>query len=52
MRLAVKPGAFVPRTSSESLAREAVRRARSRPKAIIADVACGIGPVAMAIRAG
>jgi release factor glutamine methyltransferase len=49
MNLSVKRGAFVPRTSSESLAKEAIRRARPRQRPLVADIACGIGPVAMGV---
>lgn len=49
LRLDVRPGVFVPRPSSETLAGEAVRRLRRRSAPVAVDVACGIGPVALAI---
>ena len=48
VRLAVRPGAFVPRQSSEWLAEQAVRRLRGRRRPVAVDLATGIGPVALA----
>ena len=49
LRLVVRPGVFTPRSSSELLASEAVRRLRRRPEAVAVDVACGAGAVALAV---
>ena len=49
LRLAVGPGAFVPRQSSEFLAEQAIRRLRTRKDPIAADLATGVGGVALAI---
>jgi release factor glutamine methyltransferase len=49
LRLSVRPGAFVPRQSSEFLAEQAVRRLRGRRRAVAVDLATGIGPVALAV---
>ncbi len=47
--LRVRPGAFIPRESSEWMAEQAVRRLRRRREAVLVDVATGIGPVALAV---
>jgi len=49
IRLNVKHGAFIPRSTTEFLADEAVRRLRRRPSPVAVDVATGIGPVALSI---
>jgi release factor glutamine methyltransferase len=49
LRIAVRPGSFVPRQSSELLAETAVRRLRGRRSPIAIDLATGIGPVALAV---
>lgn len=49
MKLIVRKGVFVPRTSSELLAEEAIKKLRTRPKPNAVDVATGAGPVALAI---
>ena len=49
MWLAVGPGAFIPRESSEFMADQAVRRLARRPDPAHVDVATGIGPVALAV---
>jgi len=49
MRLAVKPGAFIPRETTEFLAQQAIRRIRRRKDPIAADLATGVGGVALAI---
>jgi release factor glutamine methyltransferase len=49
--LKTRPGVFVPRSSSESLAGEAIRRIRSRRVPLAVDVATGSGPVALAVAA-
>jgi release factor glutamine methyltransferase len=45
----VVPGVFVPRDSSEFLAEQAVRRLRGRKRPTMIDLACGVGPVALAV---
>jgi release factor glutamine methyltransferase len=47
-RLDLKAGAFVPRLTTEFLARQAIRRLRPRKKPVHVDLATGIGPVAIA----
>ncbi|MGD0833192.1 MAG: HemK/PrmC family methyltransferase [Candidatus Dormibacteria bacterium] len=50
LTLLVRPGVFVPRGSSELLARSAVAALRRRRTARVAvDVACGAGPVTCAV---
>jgi release factor glutamine methyltransferase len=50
LKLTVKPGAFVPRDTSEFLAEQAVRRLRARrPQPVAVDLATGAGPVALAV---
>jgi release factor glutamine methyltransferase len=49
LRLSVRPGAFVPRQSSELLASRAVNRLRGRMSPVAVDLATGIGPVALSI---
>jgi release factor glutamine methyltransferase len=52
LRLRVRPGAFVPRQSSEFTVEQALRRLRARHRAVAVDLATGIGPIAMAVAAG
>jgi release factor glutamine methyltransferase len=47
-RLHLKPGAFVPRLTTEFLAQQAIRRLRRRKSPVHVDVATGIGPVPIA----
>lgn len=49
MRLAVEPGVFIPRETTEFLARQAIRRLRGRTDPVAADLATGVGAVAIAI---
>jgi release factor glutamine methyltransferase len=49
LKLVVRPGVFTPRSSSELLAAEALRRLRPRPRPVAVDVACGAGAVALAV---
>lgn len=49
LRIAVGPGSFIPRQSSELLAETAVRRLRGRRSPIAIDLATGVGPVALAV---
>jgi release factor glutamine methyltransferase len=51
LRLRVRPGAFVPRQSSEFTVQQAVRRLRGRRHPVAVDLATGIGPIALAIAA-
>ena len=51
LRIRVRPGAFVPRQSSEFTVEQAARRLRGKKHPIAADVATGIGPIALAIAA-
>jgi release factor glutamine methyltransferase len=51
LELEVRPGAFIPRQSSEFMAEQAVRRLRGRSHPICVDMATGIGPVALAVGA-
>lgn len=46
-KMAIKPGAFVPRLTSEYLAQQAIKRMRNRKHPVHVDLACGIGPVAI-----
>lgn len=48
LRLAVRPGTFVPRQSSEFLVDQAVHRLRARRAPVMVDVATGVGPIALA----
>ena len=50
LQLIARPGTFVPRDSSEFLAVQAVRRLKRRQKPMAIDLACGTGPVALAIK--
>ena len=49
IHLRIKPGAFVPRQSSEWLVEQAVRRLRARRRPVAVDIATGRGPIAIAI---
>jgi len=49
LRLVVRPGVFTPRSSSELLASEAIRRLQRRRTPVAVDVACGAGAVALAV---
>src|SRR5438132_12739733 len=49
LRLEVRPGAFIPRQSSEWMAEQAVRRLRRRRAPIHVDMATGLGPVALGV---
>src|SRR2546430_2382172 len=49
LRIAVAPGAFIPRQSSEWMVDQAVRRLRRRREPVHVDLATGIGPVALAV---
>jgi release factor glutamine methyltransferase len=51
LELEVRPGAFIPRQSSEFLAVQAVRRLRGRPNPLHVDLGTGIGPVALVVGA-
>jgi release factor glutamine methyltransferase len=47
--LAVRPGAFVPRPSSELVVTRVLRVLRRRKKPVVVDVCAGAGPIALAI---
>lgn len=49
MKLHVENGVFVPRNSSELLAEKAIHKIRRRRAPVAVDVACGTGPVALAV---
>lgn len=49
MTLKVGPGVFIPRDSSEYLAQQAIKRLKRRKEGVLVDMACGIGPVALAV---
>ena len=49
IRLRIRPGAFVPRQSSEWTVEQAVRRLRARRSPILVDVATGAGPIPLAV---
>jgi release factor glutamine methyltransferase len=46
-KMTVRSGAFVPRLTSEWLAKQAIKRLRNRKTPVHVDLACGIGPVAI-----
>jgi release factor glutamine methyltransferase len=48
-RLKLKPGAFVPRLTTEFLVTQAVKRLRPRKNPVHVDVATGIGPVPIGV---
>lgn len=52
LRLRVRPGAFVPRQSSEFTVEQALRRLRGRARPVAVDLATGIGPIALGLAAG
>lgn len=47
--LKVRPGAFVPRPSSELTVQRALRKLRRRKSPVIVDVCTGAGPIALAL---
>lgn len=49
LRLSIRPGMFIPRLTSEFLARQAVRRLHGRHRPVHVDLATGIGPVALTV---
>ena len=49
LEMEVRPGAFIPRQSSEWMADLAIRRLRGRRAGLLVDLATGIGPVALAV---
>ena len=51
LRIRVRPGAFVPRQSSEFTVEQATRRLRGKKRPVAVDIATGIGPIALAIAA-
>jgi release factor glutamine methyltransferase len=49
IKLTVRPGAFVPRQSSEFTAEQAARRLRGRRDPAMVDLATGVGPIALSV---
>jgi release factor glutamine methyltransferase len=49
LRMRIRPGAFVPRQSSEFLVAQTVRRLRPRRRPVHVDLATGMGPIAIAV---
>lgn len=49
MQLVVRPGAFVPRPSSELTVQRALRKLRRRQSPVVVDVCTGAGPIALAL---
>jgi release factor glutamine methyltransferase len=49
LELKVRPGAFVPRPSSELIVAHALKRMRSRKAPVVVDVCTGAGPIALGI---
>lgn len=49
MELTVRPGAFVPRPSSELTVERALRKLRRRKGPVVVDVCTGAGPIALAL---
>jgi release factor glutamine methyltransferase len=51
-KLDLKPGAFIPRLTTEFLAQQAIRRLRRRRNPVHVDLATGIGPVPIGVARG
>ena len=49
LELVVRPGAFVPRPSSELTVQRALRKLRRRKGPVVVDVCTGAGPIALAL---
>jgi release factor glutamine methyltransferase len=49
LEMSVKPGAFVPRPSSELMVTRALRRLRAFRDPIVVDLCTGVGPIALAV---
>ena len=49
LKMATRKGIFVPRNSSELMAEMAAAKVKRRAGAVVVDVACGCGPVALAV---
>jgi release factor glutamine methyltransferase len=49
LELKVRPGAFVPRPSSELLVERALKKLRGRKQPVMVDVCTGAGPIALAV---
>ena len=49
LELTVRPGAFVPRPSSELTVQRALRKLRRRKNPVVVDVCTGAGPIALAL---
>lgn len=48
-KLRVRPGAFVPRYTSEFLAQSAIKKVSRRAHPIVVDAATGVGPIALSV---
>ena len=51
LRIAVRPGVFVPRRRTEFLAAQAIQSARRRPTPRVLDLCCGTGAIGAAVAA-
>lgn len=49
LHMRIRPGAFVPRQSSEWTVEQSVRRLRPRARPVHVDLATGVGPIALAV---
>jgi release factor glutamine methyltransferase len=49
IRIELRPGVFSPRLSSEFTAGEVIKKLRRKPHPVMVEVACGVGPVALAV---
>jgi release factor glutamine methyltransferase len=49
LEMSVKPGAFVPRPSSELMVKRALQRLRGFREPIVVDLCTGVGPIALAV---
>ncbi|HEX9712943.1 MAG TPA: HemK/PrmC family methyltransferase [Actinomycetota bacterium] len=50
LKMKVKQGGFVPRTTSEFLSQQAARRIARRRRPVAVDLATGVGPVALLVK--
>jgi release factor glutamine methyltransferase len=49
LEMSVKPGAFVPRPSSELMVKRALKRLRTFRNPVVVDLCTGVGPIALAV---
>lgn len=52
LKLGIRTGMFIPRATSEFLAKQAIARIRRRKEPVAVDLATGIGPVALSVAHG